>query len=135
MIYLNERGATLHWDESCQSVLVEWKIYTEGEEYRAIVESSLNLMKQKRGTRYLVDARQLGPIRQIDQTWMNNEWFPRAFAAGLRSTAIVSPKAAVARLSVKQLMGKINNVNYYTAYFDDIEAARQWLLIETPPSG
>lgn len=131
MIYLNERWLTIRWDEWSQSVWMEWKAYAEGDEYRSGLDAGLSLLRQKRGSRWLADLRLLGPIRQEDQQWSNQDWFPRAIAGGVRWMALVSPKAAVSRLSVRQIMSKVNNVNLVTANFDDLEVARAWLRNET----
>lgn len=58
---------------------------------------------------------------------------PRGIAAGWCWLAIVSPKATVARLSVRQVINNINNMSFVTSYFDDMEAARSWLRNETTP--
>ena len=52
---------------------------------------------------------------------------PRAIAAGIRSMALVSPQAALARMSVKRIMSQVKDVALVTCYFDDLEAARTWL--------
>ena len=133
MIHLDERWLTIHWDESLQAVWMEWKSYCEGADFRSALDAGLTLIRQKRTSRWLADLRLLGPVRQDDQQWANNDWFPRAVAGGVRFMALVSPRAAVARLSVKQIMSKVDEVNLITAHFDDIEAARAWLRNPTKP--
>lgn len=128
---MDERWITVRWDDSVQAVWLEYKAYAEGEEFRAAHEVALSLVRQKRSSRWLSDSRLLAPITQADQRWMNTDFIPRMIAAGGRWVAIVSPKAAVARLSVKQLASKINGINFVTNNFDDIETARRWLLTET----
>ncbi len=127
MIYLNERWLTIHWDEALQAVWMEWKAYAEGEEFRSGLDAGIALLRQQRASRWLADLRLLGPVRQVDQECTNHDWFPRAVAAGIRFMALVSPQAAVSRLSVKRIMSKVNNVELSTANFDDLELARAWL--------
>jgi hypothetical protein len=66
-------------------------------------------------------------VRQVDQQWVNQDWFPRAIAAGLRFMAYVAPRSSVARLSIKQIMSKVNEVEVLQGYFDDLQQARTWL--------
>lgn len=127
MIYYNERWATLRWDETCQAVYIEWKGYAEEDNFRKPLEMGLNLLQTKRSSRWLADTRLMGPMRQIDQTWTNEDWMPRAMAAGLRWSAIIHPQSAIARLSMKQLMSRINEAELVTANFEDLESARAWL--------
>jgi hypothetical protein len=133
VIYYDERWVTIRWDETIQAGWAEYKGYAEGEEFRAAYEANLQLLRQKRACRWLSDARLLAPISQADQRWLNNDWLPRMIAAGLRWSAVVSPRAAVSRLTVKQIVSKINNVSLVTDHFDDLEAARSWLRSQPAP--
>ena len=127
MIYYNERWLTIYWEESTQAVWMEWKSYVEGEEFRSALDAGISVIRQKRASRWLADLRRLGPIRQVDQQWTNEDWFPRAVAAGVRAMALVSPTAAVSRMSVQQIMSRVKEIELVTAYFDDLEEARTWL--------
>lgn len=133
MIHYNERWLTIHWDESTQAVWMEWKAYVEGEDFRSGLDTGLSLIRQKRAYRWLADLRRLGPIRQVDQQWTSDDWFPRAVAAGVRFMALVSPTAAVSRLSVKQIMSKVKDIELVTSNFDDMEDARAWLRDTAKP--
>ena len=127
MIHFDEPWLTIHWDEPCQAVRMEWKAYVEGDQARQGLEAGLSLFQRKRASRWLADVRLLGPVRQVDQQWINQDWFPRAIAAGLRFMATVVPKSAIARMSVKQIMSKVNEVDIINCNFDDLEQARHWL--------
>lgn len=127
MIYYDEPWLTVHWEEPLQAVWMQWKRYAEGADYRDGLDAGVALIRQKNASRWLADLRQLGPVRQEDQQWTNAEWFPRAVAAGVRYMALLAPRAAVSRLSVRQIMSRVNDVNLITAHFDDLEAGRTWL--------
>lgn len=127
MIYFDEPWLTVHWDESCQAVWMEWKSYVEGDDARHGLDAGLALFQRKHTSRWLADVRLLGPVRQVDQQWINRDWFPRAIAAGLRFMATVVPKSAIARMSVKQIMSKVNDVDIVNSNFPDLEQARSWL--------
>ena len=127
MIVYKDRWLTLRWDEPIQAAWAQGSAYAEGAELRAGYDAILALCRSKRNRRYIGDARDLAPISQADQRWINEEFMPRLLAAGVRYMAIVIPKASVARLSVRQVLSKVNEINLVTAYFDEIEAARDWL--------
>ena len=127
MIVFDEHWLTVRWDESLQASFAEHKGYAEGAELRAGYNAIISLCQRKRNRRHLGDARQLAPVSQADQRWINTEVFPQLIGAGIRFMAIVSPKAAVARLTVRQVMSKVNEVSLVTHHFDDLEAARDWL--------
>lgn len=127
MIHYDEPWLTVHWDESCHAVWLEWKGYVEGEPARQGLDCGLELLRRKRANRWLADVRRLGPVRQVDQQWINQDWFPRVIRAGLRFIATVTPQTAIARMSVRQIMSKVNEIDISTANCDDLEQARLWL--------
>ncbi len=131
MSHYDRRWITIRYDESVQAVWVEWKGYAEREDYRSALNAMIELLQQRKTNRLLADCLSLGPITQADQQWTNTDWHPRALLACLRWTAIVSPRAAVARLSLKQIITTINSVEVVTNHFDDIEVARAWLRAPT----
>lgn len=127
MIHFDEPWLAIYWDESCQAVRLEWKAYVEGEQVHQGLDTGLSLLKTKRASRWIADVRKLGPVRQVDQTWVNQDWFPRAIDAGLRYLATIQPKSAIARMSIKQIMSKVNDAEVFNSFFDDLELARQWI--------
>jgi SpoIIAA-like len=127
VIHFDSRWLTIHWDEARQAVWMEWRAYAEGQEYRAGLDAGLSLIRLKRASRWLADLRHLGPVAQPDQAWSNENWFPRALAAGIRSMALVAPETAVARLSVNRIMSRVHEEHLVTAYFSTVESARAWL--------
>lgn len=127
MIYLNERYLTVVWDAEIGAVRLEWKEFIDGELYRAGLNAGLALLEEKKTSRWLADLRRLGPVTLEDQRWTNEDWFPRAIGRGLRSMAVVSPRKVVAQMSVRTVMSKVMDRSFTTAYFDDVEPARQWL--------
>lgn len=134
VIYFDNRSIIVRFDESIQAVCLEWKCYAEGEEYRAGFNVGIDLLQRKRASRWLGDCRLLGPVTLADQQWTNQDWHPRAAAAGMRWVALVSPKAAVARLSLKYIVTKVNNTELVFNNFDDVESARAWLRSQPKPT-
>jgi hypothetical protein len=134
MIYYDKRWLTLHWDETCQAVYAEWKGYVEGDDFRGGLDAGITLLAAKRSSRWLGDTRLMGPVRQVDQKWTNEDWFPRIIAAGLRWLAMIPPQSSIARLSVRNVLSKVNGVDVVTALFDDLESARAWLRHPTKPA-
>lgn len=127
MIHFDARWVTIRWDADIQAVHAEWKGYSEGKEIRAGLDAGCELLRKKRARRWLADLRKLGPIRQEDQRWMYEVWFPRAIALGLRWMALVEPRSAVARMSVSGVMSRVDSKDIIQSYFDQVELARGWL--------
>ncbi len=127
MIYLDKPYLTIHWDENVKCPILEWKTFARSSEFRDALETGLKLVKEKRARRWLADMRNMGTVSVADQTWSNEDWFPRALAAGINRMALVVPKSTLAKMSVDTIMSKVEGANLETAYFDNIEEAKQWL--------
>lgn len=127
MIVYDSAWLTVHWDEVLKATHFEVKGYAEGEEFRTGMGQVLALCQRKRPSRYLGDIRNMAPVTQADQRWVNEQYVPAMIAAGVRYQAVVMPRSSIARLSAKYVLAKINDVTLTTNYFDDFDAARAWL--------
>lgn len=135
MLLFDKPWMLVRFDEPLQAVHLEWKRYAEGEEFRSGFNVGLDLLIKTRVSRWLGDCRLLGPMTQADQQWINQDWHPRAAAAGLRWVALVLPKAAVARLGLKYVIKRVEQAELAINNFTDIESARAWLRAPTRPDG
>ena len=127
MVYFDEPFLTIRWDSITQCVVMEWKKFVLGEDFRKGLDKGLELVKEKQSKRWLADLRSIGVVAQEDQDWSNTNWFPRALAAGLTHMAIVVPENVIAKWSVDRIMNKVENTNLTVHYFDGVEKAKQWL--------
>jgi hypothetical protein len=127
MIYMDEPFLRVRWDETLSCVVMEWKRFVEGEDFRRGLNTGLKLVQEKHATRWLADLRQIGVIAPEDQEWSNVDWFPRAVVAGLTRMAIVIPENIIAKWSVDRIMNRVHNTNLTVHHFDNVEQARVWL--------
>ncbi len=118
---------TITWDVPLQSVVMEWRRFVSGDDFRNGLDKGLDLLIQQRAHRWLVDLRNLGVVTQEDQQWSNETWFPRAIAGGITAMAIVLPHDIIARWSVDRIMSKVEGTRLVVHHFDALDAARQWL--------
>lgn len=128
MIYFEKDYLTVHWNDTAKYVLMEWRKFVIGTDFRQGLDKGLQLVQEKQSTRWLADLRKLGVVAQEDQQWSNENWFPRAINAGLRRMAIVMPENIVSKWSVEKIMEKVPGTNLTVHYFDNIEKAKQWLV-------
>lgn len=131
MIYFDEPSLTLSWEEDANIVCAQWKDEVGGETMRRGLERGLELVKLKSSRKWLVDSRRLGTIDPVDVKWVNDNWMPRAVAAGLEWMAFVMAKKVVMQLTMKSFMARINERDLATSYFDDVDQARAWLRAQS----
>lgn len=124
MIYLQETFITISWDEASKTIIAEWKGFASFPKMQVALEKALELIQQKKATKWLGDTSNLAPFGQEASNWIVNNWVPRAKAAGLKSLAYVIPKSALTRMA----MGNgLPTPDLDSAFFDNQENAKIWL--------
>jgi hypothetical protein len=127
MVHWDSPYLTIHWDPGTKCVHLEWKGFVHGEKGRTGLNMGLDFFKTKATDRWLADTRQLKVVPEEDLKWINEDWFPRAIAAGVRRMALVVPESVLAKMSIRRLMSKVKDEDIETAYFGSVEDAKTWL--------
>ncbi|MHB8588324.1 MAG: STAS/SEC14 domain-containing protein [Candidatus Dormibacteraceae bacterium] len=127
-VYFNQPGvASVRWDEAGQVVLVEWEGWANSTEFSALLEAEIDALRKHRCSRILADCRRQRVLNPADQDRANQEWLPRALAAGLKRFAVVVPSSVLADVNLKNSLGKVPATALEVAYFATAEEARDWL--------
>lgn len=120
---------SLVWDEELKSINVTWHgPFVTGPEYRSHLMRILDVLVEKQGSRMLLDMRDMPVMSPDDQEWSEREWMPRSVATGLKYTAVVMPKSALARSTLRHLAKGASKIDRQRAYFQGLEEARAWLM-------
>lgn len=127
MMHFNERFLTIHWDEDTKVIWAEWKETPAGEPYRRGLNAAIDLIRQKKGRKWLADVKHLGAVSTEELKWTNEDWMPRALAAGLRWMAFVTPKKAITKVMVKNVVSRVDDHDLSIAHFETFDEARDWL--------
>ncbi len=122
-----QAGITISWDASSNSVQATGYGFIDGAKLRNAMNEGLKLLAEKKSSKWLADMREQKIVTQEDQEWTVQEWTPKAANAGLKKAAIVIPKSALGALTIKKITNRVGNSELETAYFDNLEEARQWL--------
>ncbi|GAC1650561.1 MAG: hypothetical protein NVS9B11_23630 [Candidatus Dormibacteraceae bacterium] len=67
------------------------------------------------------------PFNPADQEWIDLNWFPRAYAAGLRRMALVVPYSGMTKMHIEDVLGQVPESQLQVAYFGTVENATEWL--------
>lgn len=127
MVHVDTPYLTIRWNKELKCVVMRWKAFVSGEDFRAGLDSGLELVRHKHSTKWLADLRCLGIVSSEDQEWSNQDWLPRALAAGVKYMAVVMPYNVGSRWSVDKSMQDAEDTPLVVRYFDNIERARRWL--------
>lgn len=116
------------WDKGAKCVRIAWQgSFESGAEYRQLLMRLLDIIVEKRGCRLLFDMRNMPVVTPEDQAWVQREWMPRSLEVGLKYSAVVMPKAAISRLTLRHIAKDASHIDRQRAYFETLEEAREWL--------
>jgi hypothetical protein len=118
---------TIHWNPDDKIILMEWKAFVMGDNFREALDTGLNLAVEHGTNRWLADLRKLGVLSNPDQKWSVDDWHPRALDGGINRMALVLPESAVATMGVNNIMRKVNDDTLIVNYFATVEEAYDWL--------
>ena len=113
-------------DENIPCVMVVWKRYATSTQLRFVHENIIDLLRKHGLTKIIGDDTDLPTIHQEDQSWIVNNWMPRAVSAGLRAAANKVPAAHFGRISVDSVKSAMSS-NILMCSFEDIDEARKWI--------
>ncbi len=109
-------------------VQLTWNGHARSDEYRGGLEKALVVLQENDVLFWLADLREMTAILRADETWANENWFPRLFATGLRRMAIVESNDFFNQTSVARSFTAVNGkLTFEVAWFRTLEEARGWL--------
>jgi hypothetical protein len=115
------------YDAEVPCVIMTWKGYATTREFREANERILGVLAERKASKLLGDIKDLVLIGSDDQHWLSTNWIPRAIEAGLRTVAMITPVFYFNRVAVENVGRKLDPDALILQYFDNREAARQWL--------
>ena len=119
----------LVWDEETKVLESTSVRQMSSAELRTTQERMLAFIREKKVRKYLADMTLLGNVSAEDILWSETDWFPRCLKAGLKSIAMVMPKALSTHLTIdKKASQSDSKTGYERRFFKDVESAREWII-------
>ncbi len=115
------------YDSALCCVVMEIFGYTNSQQFRALTEELLCLIKRHKVKKILADTTDMMIIGASDQQWFIENWFPRAVEAGFKACAMINSRYFFNRIAVANIAQKINKNIFKLELFDQQEPAKQWL--------
>ncbi len=115
------------FDPTVPCVVMVWKGYATSPLFRETNERVLACLTQNQATQILGDLRDFVLIGAEDQAWLNENWIPRAIAAGLKRVALTQPTYYFNRVAVETVGQRVDTDRLMVGYFGDLDGARIWL--------
>ncbi len=117
---------TLSYDETIRCVTIVWQRYATSAQYRFIHETIIQMLVQYEASKILGDNSDLPVVHAEDQTWMVEDWTPRAKAAGLKAVAMNASLSFFGRVAIGSVQARMAR-DIAIKTFPTIHLARDWL--------
>ena len=76
---------------------------------------------------YLSDTRKVKVVVHIDQDWADEVWIPLLIGCGVKRFALVTAPSGLGKITVEEVVERVDNRGLLMRSFDSVAAARFWL--------
>ncbi len=128
-ILYQDAHLTVVWLERFHATLNTWTGFLQADEYRSRMDRCLELLKQVSANAIVANVQQFRPIVATDQDWSNDDWAPRAVAAGLQRMAVVLPSSVFAQISVTRVVQRLDETTIHLTQVAEVVDALRWLEV------
>ncbi len=108
------------------AVVVEWQP-EDPESFSRSLEYVLQLMQQHRTGKILAKVTSLASSQSQALDWFEQDWFPRALAAGYKAFAAVGPVPLLSELIISPAATQVQEQGVKVSFFKTLSDAREWL--------
>lgn len=117
---------TLAFDADVPCIVVQWQGYATSAQMRFVLENVIELLERHKASRILGDDTLLPMVHTADQSWIINDWYPRAIAAGWRASANKVPRNYFGQLTTNTVQSEVPTPVVIRP-FEELAEARRWL--------
>lgn len=126
-LFFNKRYCKIYYIEESRCVHLDWDGFCNSDEFREACNASLSLLIEKGADKMIADNTKAKVLKSEDQQWMNDIWFPKAFAAGFHTSAVVVSKDIFRDMAVKKIVNDMDKDKFTVHFFDNYEQALIWI--------
>lgn len=123
--------ATLTYEKENDLIYLDWNGYLNVDLVKAGSEELLQMIRQTKIKKVLVDNRKVSGPWQAANEWYQTDWNPRAAKEGLTDMAVIMSDNIFTQLSL-QGFTKVTQGMYTVGIFNSETQARKWLLEQKP---
>jgi hypothetical protein len=114
--------------EEIPCVLVEWFELPPSSEFRKGCDTALEVLIAKKVSKILVDNSHAKLFAMKDQQWLNENWLPRAEAAGYHySATVLGDSDAFVKFAAQSIAQKRDQSKFKSKFFKTKDEAITWL--------
>ena len=126
-IILDNDAHTLLYDNQRRTVRHILKKSNTESEWRALLTSGLNLLKERKVSKWLSDNRKNTLHPDGIAFWVENIWIRDAKEAGWQKWALVESKSKIGKISEEQFIESFMEAGIEVRVFSSLEEAENWI--------
>lgn len=116
------------FDQESSCVKAKFEGFIKLDQFKTKCEHSISLLEKHGGSKILVDTSEIKVMTQENQAFIQEDWFPRAIAAGLQKLAHIVPENIFGQVSVESAnKGAEEQGAVQIQYFMSEREAMAWL--------
>jgi hypothetical protein len=127
MLILERSNLKLEWLEEERVLRKTCLGHVASGVLREVYDLIIPALLERGGTRILSDNRGLLPTPQEDLDWVEQDWFPRAVAAGWSAWAVLPPRSALGTMTMRRWIRVYQSRHLAVEAFEREEDALAWL--------
>jgi hypothetical protein len=108
-------------------LVLHWQGFVPSDEYREGLLEALQVSRQAGLQNWIMDMKHMKVIRQMDQEWTLNTWFPQFQLLGVKRLAFVISEDIFNQMAVSSMVAAIRpKFRAEVEYFQELPSAQRW---------
>lgn len=117
----------IEYDAEKKLVIQNWKGFATSAEFRAGIEKSVEIFRQKKPCGLLSNTKNSSLVKKEDTEWAATYGIGNMLQNGLKAVAFIIPTNAFTQMSVSNFKNQTKEAPFIMQYFDDVDKAKEWL--------
>lgn len=123
-----EKYLQLEPDRLHQLLVLHWHGFVPSDAYREGLLEALQISRKAGMTSWVMNMKEMKVIRQADQEWTLQAWFPQFQLLGVNRLAFVVADDIFNQMAVSSMVAALRpKFNAEVEYFQELESARRWV--------
>ena len=127
MLYYDKKWCKIYYYEDLSCVHLDWFGMAYNDQFQEACNFSLQLLEEKKANKMIADNTKSKVVSIESQNWLMENWFPRAYEVGYRTSAVVVSTDVFNKVAVKNITNKMDKGKFTVQYFENLEKAKVWI--------
>lgn len=123
---MDETYVSIHWRSVYGILFVEWKGYATSPELRNVLMTVLSSIEDRHVLHLVGDSRGARVVREEDERWSRQTWFPAVLKSGLERMATVTSLTGMGSVQHNAFFKDMANHGLALRRFASVETAIAW---------